>query len=83
MVGVEKVKDCEGLGAREVGGCEDGLERVVGDEGCGLCHLCGVGGVEDVVWIDPRYTSMPCTALAALHFVILTLTLASIYKAGR
>ena len=56
MVGIEKVEDCEGLGAREVCGCKDGLERVVGNEGCGLSHLCGVGGVEDVVWIYRRYS---------------------------
>jgi hypothetical protein len=36
---VEKVEDGEGLGAREVGGCEDGLEGGVGDEGGGLGHF--------------------------------------------
>jgi hypothetical protein len=33
MVGVEKVEDREGLGAREVGGGEDGLQGGGGDEG--------------------------------------------------
>ena len=32
-MGVQKVEDGEGLGARKVGGGEDGLEGGVGDEG--------------------------------------------------
>lgn len=34
VVGVEEVKDGEGLGAGEGGGVEDGLEGGFGDEGC-------------------------------------------------
>ena len=39
MVGVEKVEDGEGLGAREVGGGEDGLQGGGGDEGGWLGHF--------------------------------------------
>lgn len=39
MVGVEEVEDGERLGAREVCGGEDGLERGVGDEGAGDGHV--------------------------------------------
>jgi hypothetical protein len=56
-VGVQKVEDGEGLGAREVGGGEDDWREASVTRGVDCVILWRVCGVGVFVWIDFRCSS--------------------------